>query len=455
MADTTSQLSILVRVRDEASAALSRLSSDISELGGNLNFAGDKAGILAGALSAISTTAVVKNAIEAFADAEAKMASFDAIIKTLPPSLQRYRDQILSVANDALMKFGFDNEEAALSLGRLLQATYNAPEAFHAFNTAMDLARAKHLSLEEATQLLIVAFMGGGRILKQYGIDVDSHASKETILAAITQKLAGQAEAYSQTLQGQLGITKGIIHEVFEAIGAQLAPAIELVTGQIIQWIKTQGGINAILEKHATLITVVGGLLLGILLAGFVVATAAALALIGTFGTLLAWFAAIAGGVIFFAALWHFYWDDVRNFFMSVWNGIRDFFASIWNTMLNTVSNAVSSMRGYLQSVVDFYNNVKNTVSQPIQSAVSAASNAGSSLGHLLGFQHGGVITRPTIGLIGEAGPEAIIPLSHLGSTGIGGQVTINLNGDFYTDTESAERWANELARIIKYQLKL
>ncbi len=69
MADTTSQLSILVRVRDEASAALSRLSSDISELGGNLNFAGDKAGILAGALSAISTTAVVKNAIEAFADA--------------------------------------------------------------------------------------------------------------------------------------------------------------------------------------------------------------------------------------------------------------------------------------------------------------------------------------------------------------------------------------------------
>jgi phage-related minor tail protein len=40
----------------------------------------------------------------------------------------------------------------------------------------------------------------------------------------------------------------------------------------------------------------------------------------------------------------------------------------------------------------------------------------------------GGVVTGPTLALIGEAGPEAVIPLDRMGSMG-GGNVTINVNG--------------------------
>jgi SLT domain-containing protein len=39
----------------------------------------------------------------------------------------------------------------------------------------------------------------------------------------------------------------------------------------------------------------------------------------------------------------------------------------------------------------------------------------------------GGVVTSPTMALIGEAGPEAVIPLDKMG--GMGGGVTINVNG--------------------------
>jgi SLT domain-containing protein len=39
----------------------------------------------------------------------------------------------------------------------------------------------------------------------------------------------------------------------------------------------------------------------------------------------------------------------------------------------------------------------------------------------------GGVVTSPTFALIGEAGPEAVIPLDKMG--GMGGGVTINVNG--------------------------
>ena len=33
-------------------------------------------------------------------------------------------------------------------------------------------------------------------------------------------------------------------------------------------------------------------------------------------------------------------------------------------------------------------------------------------------FADGGIVTQPTLGVIGEAGPEAVIPLDQLGSTG-------------------------------------
>jgi hypothetical protein len=39
----------------------------------------------------------------------------------------------------------------------------------------------------------------------------------------------------------------------------------------------------------------------------------------------------------------------------------------------------------------------------------------------------GGIVTRPIMGLIGEAGPEAVIPLDKMG--GMGNNVTINVNG--------------------------
>jgi phage-related minor tail protein len=39
----------------------------------------------------------------------------------------------------------------------------------------------------------------------------------------------------------------------------------------------------------------------------------------------------------------------------------------------------------------------------------------------------GGIVNSPTLALIGEAGPEAVVPLDRAGS--MGGTVNINVNG--------------------------
>ena len=57
------------------------------------------------------------------------------------------------------------------------------------------------------------------------------------------------------------------------------------------------------------------------------------------------------------------------------------------------------------------------------------------------GFAEGGIVTRPTLGVIGEAGPEAVIPLD--GSAGGVGGGVINIYGDVY-DADALEEKVRE-----------
>ena len=50
------------------------------------------------------------------------------------------------------------------------------------------------------------------------------------------------------------------------------------------------------------------------------------------------------------------------------------------------------------------------------------------------GFADGGIVTRPTLAMVGEKGPEAIIPLSKMG--GGGGGITVNVTGGISTSAQ-------------------
>lgn len=74
-------------------------------------------------------------------------------------------------------------------------------------------------------------------------------------------------------------------------------------------------------------------------------------------------------------------------------------------------------------------------------------------IGDAVGFAHGGVVTTPTLSLIGERGePEAVVPLSRAREFGFGGGATINLHfhGPVVGDmSELARALRRELAREI------
>lgn len=82
--------------------------------------------------------------------------------------------------------------------------------------------------------------------------------------------------------------------------------------------------------------------------------------------------------------------------------------------------------------------------------AGAAGAAAGTAIG---GLAKGGIVTSPTIALIGEAGPEAIIPLKKKGKAG-GSGVTIVFSGPVLGDSQQARSFALEVDKAL-YDLKI
>ncbi|MGQ0668116.1 MAG: hypothetical protein ACT4PO_00320, partial [Actinomycetota bacterium] len=56
---------------------------------------------------------------------------------------------------------------------------------------------------------------------------------------------------------------------------------------------------------------------------------------------------------------------------------------------------------------------------------------------------------RPTMALIGEAGPEAVIPLSRAGRVGVGGMtVNVHVAGSVITERDLTRTIRDELLRL-------
>jgi hypothetical protein len=66
-----------------------------------------------------------------------------------------------------------------------------------------------------------------------------------------------------------------------------------------------------------------------------------------------------------------------------------------------------------------------------------------ANLGGIPKMAEGGIVNKPTLALIGEAGPEAVVPLSKMGSGG--GDVNINVNGGLATSAEIGQSVLNAL----------
>ncbi len=68
-------------------------------------------------------------------------------------------------------------------------------------------------------------------------------------------------------------------------------------------------------------------------------------------------------------------------------------------------------------------------------------------------FAEGGIVDGPTVALVGEAGPEAIIPLNRMGRGG--GNITVNINGGYYLDRDAAKKIGDTIINELRLQMRI
>ena len=93
--------------------------------------------------------------------------------------------------------------------------------------------------------------------------------------------------------------------------------------------------------------------------------------------------------------------------------------------------------KAFANGIIGFINrNVIDKINELVEFKISAFGASFTvnppDIGRIPMLAEGGIVTGPTLAMIGEGnGPEAVIPLSKLGSMGFGGggNITVNVNG--------------------------
>ena len=130
-------------------------------------------------------------------------------------------------------------------------------------------------------------------------------------------------------------------------------------------------------------------------------------------------------GLAFSAIL--FFKDSV----IGVFDGLKDLAGKIFDGVGGAFKGVINAVISNLERGLNFAITGLNIILDGIDSAAGPWINFGSVPEvKLPRLASGGIVMSPTVALIGEAGPEAVIPLNRAGGMNMGGNtITVNVNG--------------------------
>lgn len=146
-------------------------------------------------------------------------------------SMDQFEPRISKVS-DRLIKLGFDDEATARSLATLTTATQDTGKAIDLMALAADIAAARHISLESATDKLVKMQAGNLRVFKEFGIQVGANATAAERAAAMTElqsRVQGQAAAQADNFTGRMKSLAIQAENVGEMVGEKVGPALTVV----------------------------------------------------------------------------------------------------------------------------------------------------------------------------------------------------------------------------------
>jgi hypothetical protein len=205
-----------------------------------------KTGMLAVGAAATAGLAVgLKKSAEAAIEAEKANARLQSQLAALGIRYSEHEKQIQKVIDKHSQLSGFDDEDLGDSFTNIVRIVGDVNKALDLNTLAMDFARAKHMDVAKAGELVGKVAGGNTGILSRYGIQIEKGATATEALGVLQQKFAGQAKAYGETTAGAVDRSQVAFENLGETIGAHVTPILGRVAegfSELVRQITTGEG---------------------------------------------------------------------------------------------------------------------------------------------------------------------------------------------------------------------
>lgn len=332
------------------------------------------------------------------------------------------------------MAAGVADTEVRAAYANLVRGTKDLTQAEQGLSIALDISAATGQNLATVSDALSKAYAGNMRGLRslspEMALMIKEGASLEEVMAVLGGTFGGAFQADAATAEGQMRRFGIAIENAQEAVGYALLPVIEAVLPYLTkfgQWA------NENTDLFIKIGAVVGGFALAILAANAALKTFAVIkgvvtAAVAAFNVVMA-MNPIGLVVIAIAALVAGLVLAYRRF-----EGFRTLVDNVFKFIGTAIQYSVNIVKSYFSAVFGFYktmfnaiaklwNNTVGRISFKVPDWVPGIGGKGFSVPQIPMLAEGGIVTGPTLALIGERGPEAVVPLDRAGGMG----TTINI----------------------------
>jgi len=247
VASNDRQINVGIVGKDAVSRPMRKIRVEAGLLGKSFKAVGSTASTFAsdfkkiGAGVGLATAGVIAfgvSAVKAAAEDEASSASLIAVLKARKLATDanlKTVDAMIAAGQD----LAFSDDETRASIATATQFTNKMADAQKINAAAMELSRAKHISLEAATTLVGKAYAGNLVAAKKLGIEIPKGTKGIAAAILIQKKFAGSSKAYAETFAGSFSVVQDKVSELKESIGKALLPAVT----------KVFNGLKPILDK--------------------------------------------------------------------------------------------------------------------------------------------------------------------------------------------------------------
>ena len=321
---------------------------------------------------------------------------------------------------------GVADTEYRKALEALVRGTKDVGIAMNDMNLVMDISTATGMDSASVADALAKAYQGNFKALRSLSPEMSTMikegASLNEVMDVLGGTFGGATAKNAETAAGKMAILKNSIGETKESIGAALLPALEAVLpvlNKFAMW--AQDNPKAFLAIAAAIGAV----------AAAIVVTNIAMAL-NPFSLIAAGVALLVVALV--AAYNKFEW-------------FRDGINAIVNTVIGFFAGMVNAAIGAVNAIISAYNSIPLLPDIPKAPTVPVPQLGGQAPSAVVAkkiprLAEGGIVNSPTLALIGEAGPEAVVPLDQMNN---GNGITINVTGGLATSAEIGQSVVNAL----------